>query len=51
MTPRLKQQYFDEVRDALKKDLGVSNPHQVPSFQKIVVNIGIETAGRRRKIP
>ncbi len=44
MTPRLKQQYVDEVRDALRESLGAANPHDVPHFSKIVVNMGLGDA-------
>ncbi|MGM0618629.1 MAG: 50S ribosomal protein L5 [Actinomycetota bacterium] len=42
--PRLKQRYRDEVAPALTEQLGISNPMQVPGFEKIVVNIGLGEA-------
>ena len=42
--PRLKQRYRDEIAPALKERLGITNSMQVPSFEKIVVNIGLGEA-------
>jgi large subunit ribosomal protein L5 len=42
--PRLKTKYHDEVKIALLEQLGVSNPMQVPRFDKIVVNMGVGRA-------
>jgi large subunit ribosomal protein L5 len=42
--PRLKQRYQDEVRDALKQQLGLANVMQVPRLEKIVVNMGVGRA-------
>ena len=42
--PRLKQKYQDEVRAALKADLGLANPMQVPKLEKIVINMGVGRA-------
>jgi large subunit ribosomal protein L5 len=42
--PRLKQRYRDEIAPALKEQLGITNPMQVPGFEKIVVNIGLGEA-------
>ena len=44
MTPRLKERYRAEVHDALKERLGLANPMQVPTFSKIVVNMGMGDA-------
>lgn len=44
MTPRLKQQYREEVHAALQERLGVGNPMEVPRLQKIVVNMGVGDA-------
>ncbi|MCY4289655.1 MAG: 50S ribosomal protein L5 [Aestuariivita sp.] len=38
--PRLKQQYLDEIRPALKKEFAYTNLMQVPALTKIVLNIG-----------
>lgn len=42
--PRLKTYYREQVRDALKKQLGYKNVSQVPSLKKIVINIGLGEA-------
>ena len=44
MTPRLKERYRAEVHAALKESLGLANPMQVPTFSKIVVNMGLGDA-------
>lgn len=42
-TPRLKTLY-NQIAPELQKELGLSNPHQVPKLEKIVVNIGLGRA-------
>jgi large subunit ribosomal protein L5 len=42
--PRLKVKYQDEIRGALKTQLGVANPMQVPRLEKIVINMGVGKA-------
>ena len=42
--PRLKQKYHDEVKAALKEQLGLSNVMQVPRLEKIVINMGVGKA-------
>ena len=42
--PRLKQRYNDEIRAALKEQLGLDNIMQVPRFEKIVINSGVGAA-------
>ena len=42
--PRLKQRYHEQVKDALKSDLGLSNVMQVPKIEKIVINMGVGRA-------
>ncbi len=42
--PRLKARYDDEIRDALKEQLGVANVMQVPRLEKIVINMGVGAA-------
>ncbi len=42
--PRLKSKYQAEIRDALKAELGLANPMQVPKLEKIVVNMGVGKA-------
>jgi len=42
--PRLKQKYKDEVKAALQESLGVANVMQAPTFEKIVINMGVGRA-------
>jgi large subunit ribosomal protein L5 len=42
--PRFKQRYADEVRAALKEQLGLENIMQVPRFEKVVLNMGVGAA-------
>ena len=42
--PRLKQKYHDEVKAALKTELALGNPMQVPTLEKIVINMGVGRA-------
>ncbi|MCR8825980.1 50S ribosomal protein L5 [Pseudosulfitobacter koreensis] len=39
-TPRLREQYRDTVRAALKEEFGYKNEMQIPRLDKIVLNIG-----------
>jgi large subunit ribosomal protein L5 len=42
--PRLRQRYEDEVRAALRERLGLTNVMQIPTLDKIVVNVGLGEA-------
>ena len=42
--PRLKQKYQDEVKATLKTELALGNPMQVPTLEKIVINMGVGRA-------
>ncbi len=42
--PRLKAKYQDEVKDKLRTELGITNVMQVPTFEKIVINMGVGRA-------
>jgi large subunit ribosomal protein L5 len=44
VTPRLKERYNAEVKDALFEELGLANRMKVPTFSKIVVNMGLGDA-------
>ncbi len=44
MKPRLQTKYETEVREALIKKRGYTNPHQVPKMEKIVVNMGVSAS-------
>jgi large subunit ribosomal protein L5 len=43
-TPRLKTQYENEIRPALKDELGLSSVMQVPKITKITLNMGVGEA-------
>ena len=42
--PRLKARYDEEIRSALKEQLGLDNIMQVPRLEKIVLNMGVGAA-------
>jgi large subunit ribosomal protein L5 len=42
--PRLKQRYDAEIKQALMSQLGLSNVMQVPTMEKIVINMGVGRA-------
>ncbi len=42
--PRLKQRYDDELRSALKDELGLSSIMQAPTVSKITLNMGVGEA-------
>src|SRR5829696_7371684 len=42
--PRMKQRYNDEIRVQLKDTLGLDNIMQVPTLEKIVLNMGVGRA-------
>jgi large subunit ribosomal protein L5 len=50
MTPRLKTQYNDEIRDEIQKELALENTMQVPRLSKIVVNMGAGDAAADSKL-
>jgi len=43
-TPRLKAQYKDNVRTALKEEFSYKNDMQIPRLDKIVLNMGVGEA-------
>jgi len=43
-TPRLKQQYNDEIRAQLKEELALSSIMQVPRITKVTLNMGVGEA-------
>jgi large subunit ribosomal protein L5 len=47
--PRLKQQYNEKFAVELMKDLGLTNPNEVPRLEKIVVNVGLGRAKDDKK--
>ncbi len=49
--PRMQRRYVDEIRPALTKEFGYSNPMQVPKLEKIVINMGVgEAASDQKKL-
>ena len=44
LRPRLKVRYDQEIRQALKDELGLDNIMQVPRLSKIVLNSGVGRA-------
>ena len=47
---RLKEQYQNEIVDALTKKFGYKNIMQVPKLDKVVINIGVGEAKENAKI-
>ena len=47
--PRLREFYQGTVRDRLMKQFGLTNPHQVPTLTKIVLNVGAGEAIKQPK--
>ncbi len=50
MMPRLKERYGEQLRPALRSELGLRNIMQVPRLEKIVVNMGVGDAVREAKL-
>lgn len=48
--PRLKGLYVKKYAMELQKDLGLSNPNQVPKLEKLVINIGLGRAKDDKKL-
>ncbi|KPQ01233.1 MAG: LSU ribosomal protein L5 RplE [Rhodobacteraceae bacterium HLUCCA12] len=48
-TPRLKADYRDRIRAALKEEFGYKNDMQIPRLDKIVLNMGIGEAVKDTK--
>ncbi len=46
---RLKAQYLEKIRPALKKELSIANDMAVPKLEKIVLNMGVGEATQDRK--
>ncbi len=40
-TPRMRKHYDEVVREKLQEEFGYKNPMQVPTIEKIVINMGI----------
>ncbi len=48
--PRLKTDYNKRIAPELMKELKLSNPHEVPKLEKIVLNIGLGKAKDDKKV-
>jgi large subunit ribosomal protein L5 len=48
--PRLREHYNKVVRDRLTKQYGFGNVHEVPSLEKIVLNVGVGEAIRNSRV-
>lgn len=48
--PALQLRYTDEIRNALKEELGLKNVMEVPKLQKIVLNMGVGEGSRDEKV-
>ena len=48
--PRLKTFYQEQVRSKLMQQFSLTNPHQVPTLEKIVVNVGVGEAIKQPKM-
>ena len=42
--PRLKTEYLEKIRPALQEKFNYKNPMQIPSLEKIVLNMGVGEA-------
>ena len=49
-TPRLKVRYRSEIVPSLQKELGLKNVMEVPTVEKIVVNMGVGDAAKDAKL-
>ena len=47
---RLKEQYENEIKDAMVKKFGYKNAMEIPKLDKIVVNMGVGEAKENAKI-
>jgi len=48
--PRFKERYHKEILPTLMKELGLSNPMEVPRIKKVLVNMGVGEAVVDRKV-
>ena len=48
--PRLKDYYQKTIRQRLMQQFGLTNPHQVPGLEKIVINVGVGEAVKQPKL-
>ena len=50
MSSRLREQYENEIKDAMVKKFGYKNTMEIPKLDKIVVNMGVGEAKENAKI-
>ena len=50
MAARLKEKYHKEIKQALKKELGLENSMAVPALKKVVINMGLGEATQNTKL-
>src|SRR5690606_31832634 len=50
LTPRLKVYYEQTVRGALAEQFGFGNPNEIPTVEKIVLNVGVGEAVKQPKL-
>ena len=50
MAARFREKYDTEIKESLKKELGITNPMAVPRLEKIVINMGLGEATQNVKI-
>src|ERR1700710_1081155 len=50
MAARLKEKYNTEIKQAISKELGITNAMAVPKIEKIVINMGLGEATQNVKI-
>ena len=50
MAARFREKYVSEIRPAIAKELGITNPMAIPRLEKIVVNMGLGEATQNVKI-
>ncbi len=50
VAPRLKEYYVATVRGRLMEQFGLTNPHQIPNLEKIVINVGVGEAIKQPKV-
>jgi len=50
MASRFRTKYDTEIKESLKKELGIDNPMAVPRLEKIVINMGLGEATQNVKI-
>ena len=50
MAARFREKYTSEIRPAIAKELGITNPMAIPRLEKIVINMGLGEATQNVKI-